>query len=153
VKKAFADNLYMNIMPRKAGSTNGSDYISSYPDMGKALKQCAALKKQFLPYFLDGNLLGDCLLSKPVADAHVCAYALPDKAILVLINTSPTPKSIELDVNLAPWMNPLTDKYRIRHYNEDGGLVSEAMVPKNWHGKSKILQPNELEVIEFIGKQ
>ncbi len=153
VKKAFADNLYMNIMPRKAGSTNGSDYISSYPDMGKALKQCAALKKQFLPYFLDGNLLGDCLLSKPVADAQVCAYALPDKAILVLINTSPTPKSIELDVNLAPWMNPQTDKYRIRHYNEDGGLVSEAMVPKNWHGKSKILQPNELEVIEFIGKQ
>lgn len=153
VKKAFADNLYMNIMPRRAESTNGSGYISGYPEMGKALRQCASLKKQFLPYFLDGNLLGDCLLTKPAADAHVCAYALPDRAILVLINTSSSVKTTELHADLSAWLNPGTENYTLKHFNEDGKIVSETTVPKNWQGSSLVLQPNEMEVLEFIGKK
>jgi hypothetical protein len=153
VKKAFADNLYMNIIPRKAESINGSDYISNYPDLSKALKQCASLKKQFLPYFTEGNLVGDCLLTKPVNGAHFCSYTLPDRAIMVLINTSSQERTVKFNVNLTPWMNLKTGKYEIKQYDENGKLISETNENATWQGKSKKLETNEMTVIEFIGKQ
>src|SRR5438067_12240988 len=32
-KKAFADNLYLNLFPRKAESINGSDYLKNWPEL------------------------------------------------------------------------------------------------------------------------
>jgi len=152
VKKAFADNLYMNIFPRKAESINGSDYISNYPDLSKALKQCAKLKKQFLPYFTEGDLVGDCLLSKPLAGIHTCAYTLPDRAVMVVINTSLPNQTAEFDVDLAPWINSATGKYEMRHYNENGELVASILVNAACRMKSKSLELNEMALFEMIGK-
>lgn len=142
----------MNIIPRKPESVNGSDYISNYPDMSKALKQCAKLKKQFLPYFTDGDLVGDCLLAKPIKESHICAYTLPDRAIMVVINTSAHPKVVDFDVDLAPWIKSVTGNFEVRQYDEDGKLVSTTLANAGWHGKSKNLEPNEMTVIEFQGK-
>lgn len=152
VKKAFADNLYMNIFPRKAESINGSDYISNYPDLSKALKQCAKLKKQFLPYFTEGDLVGDCLLSKPLNGVHTCAYTLPDRAVMVVINTSLPKQTVEFDVNLAPWIKSATGKYEMRQYNENGELVASASVNAACRMKSKSLELNEMALFEMIGK-
>ncbi|MFA5816175.1 MAG: hypothetical protein WC865_11195, partial [Bacteroidales bacterium] len=151
-KKAFADNLYMNIFPRKAESINGSDYISNYPDLSKALKQCAKLKKQFLPYFTEGDLVGDCLLNKPLNGVHACAYTLPDRAIMILISTSPLKQVVEFDVNLAPWVKSTDGNYEVKQYDENGKLVSTTPANATWHGKSKSLEANEMTVLEFIGK-
>jgi len=153
VKKTFADNLYMNIFPRKTESINGSDYIVNYPDLSKALKQCASLKKQFLPYFTEGNLVGNCLLTRPVNGTHVCGYTLPDRAIMVIINTALTKQAVEFDVNLAPWVKSKTGKYEMRQYDENGKLISTTTINEAWHGKSTNLDANEMTVIEFIGKQ
>jgi len=151
VKKAFADNLYMNIFPRKAESINGSDYISNYPDLSKALKQCAKLKKQFLPYFTEGNLVGDCLLSKPLPGVHACAYTLADRAVMVIINTSLPKQDVEFDLNLAPWIKSATRKYEMKQYNENGDLVASTPVNELLHGILNSLAPNELAILEFIG--
>ncbi len=88
-KLAFADNMYLNVFPRKAESTNGSDWIANHPELSAALKQCAALRKQFLDYFTDGTLIGDCILTEPCPTAHVSAYVLHDRILVILINTGP----------------------------------------------------------------
>jgi hypothetical protein len=81
-KVGFADNLYLNVYPRKPDGVNGSDYISNHPALSKALKQCARLRKQFLNYFVKGTFIGDCILSEDPTDIHVSAYVLP-KSMLV----------------------------------------------------------------------
>jgi hypothetical protein len=153
VKKAFADNLYLNIMPRKAESVNGSDYISNYPALSKALKNCARLKKQFLPYFTEGNLLGECLLTVPATDSHVCAYSLKDRAIMVIINTASSSKALTFEMDLAPWIKPAAKKYKIRQYDEDGNIISESIGTNRLQFRSKVLSTNEMGIIEFIGVQ
>jgi len=152
VKKAFADNLYMNIFPRKAESINGSDYISNYPDLSKALKQCAKLKKQFLPYFTEGELIGECLLTKPLKEIQTCAYTLPDRAIMIIINTTNQKQTFEFGLNLAPWIQSNGGKYKTKQYNENGEIVSEAQVNATCRLKIKNLKIHEMTLFEFIKK-
>jgi hypothetical protein len=152
VKKAFADNLYMNIFPRKAESINGSDYISNHPDLSNALKQCARLKKQFLPYFTEGALIGDGLLKKPVNEVHICGYTLPDRAIMIMINTVPERQAVEFEVDLAPWIKSVSGNYTMNQYDENGSLTSSTTAKAHLHGKSGILGTNEMIVIEFCRK-
>src|SRR4029078_11936067 len=76
-KVGFADNFYLNVYPRKPDGVNGSDDISNHPALSRALKQCARLRKQFLNYFVNGTFIGDCILSKSCADAHISTYILP----------------------------------------------------------------------------
>jgi hypothetical protein len=152
VKKAFADNLYLNIFPRKAESVNGSDSISSYPELSKALKQCARLKKQFLPYFTAGELVGDGLLTRPVAGVHCCAYTLQNRAIMLFVNTSPSRQAVEFDIDLAPWIPSESGKYTFIQYDENGKPFQHKPVKSLVHGKSKMLEVNELTVLEFTEK-
>ena len=71
VNYCFADNAYMNIMPATADGINASDLIVNHPALSQALKRCAKLRAQFLPYFIDGRLIGDCIL---VTGSTVCPY-------------------------------------------------------------------------------
>ena len=147
VKKAFADNLYLNVMPRKKESVNASDRISSYPGFSKALKQCAGLRKQFLPYFLDGTLIGDCILSKPCPGAHVTAYVLPDRVLMVLINQGGDRK-VDFDCKLDPWLG--AGKYEAESFDEDGkSLGKSAITGTDWHGETKLLQSGEMVLFEI----
>jgi hypothetical protein len=151
VKKAFADNLYMNIFPRKSGSINGSDYIGNYPGLSKALKQCARLKNQFLPYFTDGDLVGDGLLIKYPDGVHACAYTLKNRAVMVFINTAPTQREIPFDIDLAPWINSATGNFTVIQYDENGNQLVKRPAKALLRGKSKMLEPNEMILLEFIG--
>jgi hypothetical protein len=152
VKKAFADNLYLNVFPRKAESINGSDWIANWPEMSKALKQCAKLKREFMNYFTDGKLIGDCIFSAPCADAHACAYTLGDEAIIVMINLGRKKQKISFAVDLEPWTKSSSGRYEVRHYNAEAKLVATARVPAKWHGQTHTLEPDEMTVIEFVSK-
>src|SRR5205085_3014695 len=119
----FMDNLYMDVMPRKPGSTNGSAAIGDYPDLKKTLVRCAKLRRQFLPYFVDGTLIGNCILSDECPDAHVCAYVLPGKLLMIVMNESKD-RSLKLAYDLAPWIKLASGAYQVRSYDEAGELVS-----------------------------
>jgi hypothetical protein len=152
VKKAFADNLYLNVFPRKADSINGSDWIVNRPEMSKALKQCAKLKRQFMNYFTDGKLIGDCIFSTPCADAHACAYTRADRAIVVMINLGPKKQKISFDTDLEPWTKSASGRYEVRHYNAEAKRVATAQVPAKWHGHTQTLEPEEMTIIEFVAQ-
>jgi hypothetical protein len=152
VKKAFADNLYLNVFPRKAGSINGSDWIANRPEMSRALKQCAKLKRRFMNYFTDGRLIGDCIFQAPCAEAHACAYTLADKAIIIMISLGEKKQKISFDADLEPWIKSPSGRYEARQYNAEARLAATARVPAKWHGQTCALEPEEMTVIEFVSK-
>jgi hypothetical protein len=152
VKKAFADNLYLNVLPRRAQSANGSGWISDHPELSQALKQCASLKKQFLPYFTDGNLIGDCLFKAPCPGTHTCAYVFPDKALLILINLDLNPRKFGFDVDIAPWVKSASGRYEARHYTAQGKLASIVEIASKWQGQTRTLAPEEIDVFEFAAR-
>jgi hypothetical protein len=132
VKKAFADNLYMNIFPRKAESTNGSDWIANHAELSAALKQCAHLRKQFLDYFTDGTLIGECILTEPNPDAHVSAYVLSDRILIVVINQGPS-KSLNLKADPSPWMSKPGDAFTVKSIDGSGKLVATTSIRRPWN--------------------
>src|SRR6185503_9561990 len=69
VKMAFADGLYMNAMPKRPDEGNGTRLIGEEPRLAAALNEVAPLRRQFLAFFVEGNFLGESVLSRPV-----CAF-------------------------------------------------------------------------------
>ena len=149
VKYGFADNLYLNLWTRKPGGINGSGYISNYPEVSKALKQCARLRKQFLNYFVNGTFIADCLLSKKSPDAKVSAYILP-KSMLVIVINKKNKKQITLESAIEPWLKSATGRYKIKEYT-DGVLVKTTAISKSkWRQKTPEMKNLDICLYEVI---
>jgi len=128
-KTAFVHNRYLNVQPRKPDGANGSDRIGNHPELSRSLKQCAKLRAQFLPYFIDGTLVGDCVLSKPCPDAVISAYALGGNLLVIVLNTGPR-RAIELACDLEPWVPPAAGRYEVRCFDGDGRLLRTTDSPR-----------------------
>ena len=128
VKRGFMDNLYVNVFPAKPGSINGSAHITDYPELSRALQQCAKLRAQFLEYFTDGTFIGNCVLAEPSPGATVCAYVLPDRLLVLVLNEGEA-REVTLRYDVAPWVPSATGAYTLRRYNEDGALLDESESP------------------------
>lgn len=50
----------LNVWPAKPDHINGSERIANVAELSGTPKICAGLRKQFLPYFTDGVLIGNC---------------------------------------------------------------------------------------------
>jgi hypothetical protein len=148
VKKAFADNLYLNVFPRKKESVNGSDYITNYPDLSRALKQCAKLRKQFLAYFVGGTLIGECLLTEPSPGTHTCAYVLPDRVMMVVINEGDR-REVEVRCDFAPWLASASGNYQVESYDADGKPLGTVETGSRWQGKLGPIERSDLVVVEI----
>ncbi|MHB1001324.1 MAG: hypothetical protein ACYC27_18945 [Armatimonadota bacterium] len=152
VKRAFIDNLYMNIFPRKPGSVNGSDWIKNWPELSKALKQCANLRKQFLPYFTEGVLIGNNLLTEPCGAVHT-SYVMPDKIMSLVMNESGNERAVTFKFNLLPWMKSPSNKYEMRVYDIDGNLLETKEISSRVKTMTtKKLGYQDITVYEFIAK-
>ncbi len=150
VKHAFLDNLYLNVFPRKPNSVNGSDWITNHAQLSQALKQCAKLRKQFLSYFTDGTLIGNCLLSEPCPDSHVTAFVLPDRVLLNVLNES-SPREIKFACDLEPWLQSDSETYVVKAYDTHGKLLeSSELRGKVWSGSTKPLETLEIAMFEII---
>ena len=147
VKRAFADNLYLCIMPRRPESANGSDSIVRYPAYSQALKQCAALRKQFLKYFTDGVLIGECLLSEP-CPAHVTSYVLSDRALMIVLNDGAA-RSIDFACDLAAWLKSPSGRYRVTAFGEDGRSRGTSTTSSRWRGQTGRLAAGEMMLFEI----
>ena len=153
VKRGFADNLYINIFPRKPGSVNGSDWIRNYPEFSKALKQCAKLRNQFLPYFTEGTLIGNNILTEPANAAHVASYVMSGRLMTIVTNEAGSERSVSLKYNLKPWLKSSSGKFEIRSYDIDGKLIGTELVSS----RKKSLETAKLgslgmQIFEIIAK-
>ena len=149
VKKQFMDNLYMNVFPSKPGGINGSGLIADWPKLSKALKQCAALRRQFLPYFVEGTLIGDCALTEVPSAAYVTAYALEDRLLMVSLPASDA--QVKYAYDLEPWLKSGDSKFKMRIYDEDGKVLQEEVIEENRGEVSPAsTSANALVLIEFV---
>lgn len=148
VKAAFADNLFLNAFPRRPDQPNGTALIVEKPAMAAALKEVAALRKQFLPYFTNGVFIGDSVLSEP-NPAQIRGYVLDRKMLVIVVNNQPTAQAFTFKSNLELWL-PKTGNYQVQYYGP-GGAAQESSVWRKgeWTGATKPLQPLEIAFFEI----
>jgi len=143
VKAAFIDNLYLNIFPRKPDQPNGTALISEKPAMAAALKEVASLRKEFLPWFVEGIFIGDSVLSEP-CPGFIRGYQKADGLLVVAMNDLDQAKALTIRSRLDLWL-PKAAKYEIDHYGTDGRLLETTSVDAtNWTGTTRELEPLEI---------
>jgi hypothetical protein len=151
VKRLFADHLFLNVLPSKPDGINGSARITEHGGLSKALKQCANLHQQFERYFEDGLLVGDNLLSEACPEARINGYVLPEKALLVVLNTGTQPQAIVFKTSMAPWLSSSSRRYVATVFNESGNAQTIRIESgDSWQETTPVLAPNELVLIEIV---
>lgn len=153
VKRLFMDHLFLNVMPSKPEGINGSARIAEYPELSRALKTCAMLHEKFLHYFEDGLLVGDCILSEPCEEARVNGYVLPDKVLILVMNTGPRARPITFTCDLSPWLYAPSGRYCAIPYDEEGNAhTAPVEVSASWQETTPTLQPDELVLYEVASQ-
>ncbi len=147
-KKCFAEGLYLNVMPSRADSPNGTALISEKPALAKALKDLAAMHKQFLPYFVQGHALGESVLSQATT-GFVRAHALPDGLLVFVLNDRPVPQQIVLLSDLSLWL-PKGTAFEVKRFDGQGRLLGKSSVEgSQWVGVTDLLQGGEMSAFEL----
>ena len=99
------------------------------PALSQALRQCAKLRARFLSWFVDGTFIGDCILTEPCPEAVVAAYVLPDKALILVLNTAVETRPVTIACDLAPWLPPAVGGYRVQRYDGEGTPAASSTLP------------------------
>lgn len=149
VKKGFMDNMYLNVMPKKPDMPNGTAWIHEFPELSAALKQCAELRKQFLPYFVEGNFLGGSVLAAP-SDASATGYQRPGALLVIVLNPLDKPLQTQVRVRLSEWL-PATAgaSWKLTAYDGEGARqVRPPLRDTDWKEELK-LEALELKLFEF----
>ena len=148
-KRCFLEGLYLNVMPSEPDEPNGTALIRERPLLAKALKTVARLRKQFLPYFVEGNALGESVLSR-AAPAFIRAYQLRDRLLVFALNDRPEVQHVALNVDLRVW-SPKSNSFRVKYFNEAGRLVRNSnMATTRWLAVTELLQPEEIAAFELL---
>jgi len=140
------------VFPRKANSVNGSDWIVNHPGLSAALKQCAGLRKQFLRYFTDGNLIGNCILTEPCPNTHISAYVLPDRQLMIVLNQAGR-RNVAFKCDLEPWLKSASGKYAVKAYDADGKLLESLDIDSPvWNGSTHSMDHLDMALFEFVAE-
>jgi hypothetical protein len=147
VKKCFAEGLFLNVMPSKPDEPNGTALISDKPLLAAALKSVALLRRQFLPYFVEGNALGESVLDRPTT-AFVRAYSRGNELLVLVLNDHPEAQRVVLKSDLSLWL-PISGSYRVKYYDQGGKLLGDSPVTgTSWLGITDLLKPGEMAEFE-----
>lgn len=153
IKYGFMDNNYVNAMPTAPDDANGSAWLRDFPEVSRVLKQCAGLRRQFLRYFTEGTLIGECLLKEMPAGAHVNAYVLADRVLFMVMNTQNQTRRVNFRIDLAPWLASGTGEYEVRSYDQDGKrLETKQMNAAGWTSATAELGAYDFALYEFIAR-
>ncbi|MFB3902534.1 MAG: hypothetical protein ACE15E_03715 [Acidobacteriota bacterium] len=148
VKKAFSEGLYLNVMPIKPDQPNGTALVSEVPPLADALKQVAALRKQFLPYFVNGHGLGSSVLTG-VSPYFVRAHQLDDRLLIAVLNDQERAGRAVLQSDLSLWL-PESKAYVVKYYDSRGRLLRTSIsTSRLWHGATDELRPVDLAFFEI----
>lgn len=151
VAKCFADNLYINAMPRKPDQANGTALISDVPELATALTQAASLRKQFLPYFTGGTFIGDSVASR-APSAFVRGYQLDGKMLVIVLNDQERPRAINVQSDLGLWIRKAA-AYGVTAYDGAGKkLGSSTVSDPRWFGATPELAPGAMAFFEIAAK-
>lgn len=147
-KMAFMGGYYLNVMPRKPDQANATSLISEIPELSKAVKECAALRKQFLAYFVEGDPIGDSMLREP-SSAFVRGHLLGGKMLVFVLNDHDKPQTVSIKSSLGLWL-PKAENYQVKTYDSTGKeLQTNLAHGSEWSGITRTLAPCELAIFEI----
>lgn len=153
IKYAFMDNSFVNLMPSRPDRSNATGLLSNYPELGVVLKQCAKVRAQFLDYFTKGQLIGECLLKEECPGTHVNAYVLPDRVLLMIMNTAGTSREVNFKIDLAPWLKSGNGNYEVKSYDQFGTKFGDTETIRSvWSGVTQPMRTMDFSVYEIIAK-
>jgi hypothetical protein len=147
---AFMDNLFLNVWPAKPDQINGSERIVNVPDLAATLQTCARLRKQFLPYFTEGVLIGNCLLTELSPGVRLSAYVQPDRVLGIVLNGGAS-GSLSFAYDLGPWVSD-RQVFAMTQYDEHGQTIATRDVPSAGTLQTAQLKPLEMTIFEFVAK-
>lgn len=142
-RRGFMDNLFLNVWPSKPDQINGSERIANVPELSATLRRCAGLRRQFLPYFTEGVLIGNCLLREPSPGVRLCAYVRPDRVLAIVLNEGPE-ASLAIPYDLGPWLTG-RPTYRLTEFDETGQQLASRDI-----AASGVWQPPKLRHLEMV---
>jgi hypothetical protein len=143
--------LFLNVMPSKEDEPNGTSLISERPRLARALKDVAAMHKQFLPYFVEGNALGESVLGQ-TTKAFVRAYRLRDRLLVLVLNDSAEPQHVAFRSDLSLWL-PKSSDFEVKYFDEQGKLLRDSsVVGASWLAVTDVLQPEAISAFEVQAK-
>lgn len=172
VKMAFAENLYLNLMPKIPDEHNGTRMLSQEPALAAALLEVAPLRRKFLPYFTDGVALGECVLAKPACryvrentsgeiggalfrapkfefpSVFVRSYQLGNKLLIIVLNNDDQSREVELTCDLSLWL-PSDRPCRVRHFDSAGEVIRTETLPRGAQGQTSTLRTRSLKPLEL----
>jgi hypothetical protein len=155
---AFMDGLFLNVWPSRPDGINGSEMIRNVPALSRALEECAALRKRFLPYFTDGVFIGACLMPEAAPGVRLTAYVLPGGVLALALNQG-SEGSLQFKYDLAPWVPghaafTVTECAGERIGRSPADLRDDTPreVPAAGQIRTGHLKPLELAAFEFVGR-
>ena len=119
IMRGFCEGLYLNFMPGRPGNPLANCLIGEKPRLSAVAKQPAALRQQFLPYFVDGLYLGDCVSHAPGGVAAF-GHQLGSRLLIATVNLS---GSSDNAVDPTSACGFRAQKYSVRSYDGTGKLV------------------------------
>jgi hypothetical protein len=143
---AFLDNLFLNVWPSKPDGINGSERIVNVPELTRTLKTCAALRRQFLRYFMEGSLVGNCLLTAPSRGVRLSADVLPDRVPAIVLNQC-AEGELAFDYDVSGWLN--SANLTCIRFDESGRETLVQDVAASGTLRTGQFKPLEMTVFEF----
>ena len=139
------------MLPSNPDQPNCTALISERPALSAALKEAASLRKQFLPFFVEGTFLGDSVLSRP-SSAFIRAYQLSTKLLIIVLNDQIQPQSAAFTSDLSLWL-PRSGSYEVQSFDSGGRLLETGSVSgSRWLGVTPPLQPEGLVLFVIEAK-
>ena len=149
INYCFADNAFMNVMVASPDGINASDLIVNHPAVSDALKRAARLRRQFLAYFREGRLIGECLVLEETPAAHISAYVLPEK-ILMIVAKDESEGRVSLTCDLSYWLGHGKRQGLVNIYSATGDLIeTQSFANASWRHTTQMLAANDIRLYEF----
>ena len=147
---AFMDSMFLNVWPAKDDGINGSERIVNVPELSRTLKTCAALRRKFLPYFTEGSLVGNCLLTAPSAGVRLAGYVLPDRVLAIVLNQG-AEGELTFGYDVGGWLDGAT--FTCTRFDESGREMLAHDAPVSGTLRTGQLKPLEMTIFEFRRKE
>jgi hypothetical protein len=106
ILKGFADNFYLNFMVRQPNGIWGSGEFPDHPELVKLISALSRLRRRFLDFFTEGDLLGDGVVLEEMDGVHTSAYRHGNRLLLLIVDErrSGRPRHVRMTVDLQRWL-------------------------------------------------
>lgn len=143
---AFMEDALLNLIPGQMHS----HHLADHPDLLAMVRNLAALRRRFLPYFTEGQFRSLEGLSVDGGDARVFSHG--EDVLIIAINPTDEPVTVQVGVDPTTWGGGEAAR-TATVYGLDGSVRQGASPPETGQRLSADLGPDDLIIVELVAGQ